>query len=193
MVRARAYGRGPRAEVAPSNRRREHRVPPVPRGRGRGVRAALDPADQAVRDRILIASSVGRRGEMRDPALRLSELCAQQGRLGDAGVQRALDTMRQHSSTTGRFVQAMTRLARYKMDSACAEEESSRAICAAIEARRTELQKCYDKLELVDDAESHATSEHALSHLARRAEEALEEIRAAETDMRGLGALDQHL
>ena len=81
-----------------------------------------------------------------DAAQRLEALCKDQQHLKDAGIDPALRTAEEHSATSARFVQAVTRLLRYKMDVAGADEQMGRAVCAAIETRRASLTVGYGAL-----------------------------------------------
>ena len=119
----------------------------------------------------------------------LEALCKGQQHLKDAGIDPALRTAEQHSATSARFVQAVTRLLRYKMDVAGADEQMGRAVCAAIETRRAALTVGYGALlssehPLLDHAVGDDTdSEGLIRGLAGGADAALARAEGAKDAM----------
>lgn len=126
-----------------------------------------------------------------DLAQRLAAQCKGQQLLKDAGIDPALRIAEQHSATSARFVQALTQLLRYKMDTARAEEEMGRAVCAAVETRRATFTAGYGALSLghpllANAVESGTDSEGLLRALAGEADAALTRARKA------VGAMPPH-
>ena len=80
-----------------------------------------------------------------DLATVLTSQCEHLRRLNDSH-DRALCARRHRSVTHARFLRALTQLARYKMDRARAD--TGRAVCAAVDARRSNLSVGYKKLHL---------------------------------------------
>jgi len=111
-----------------------------------------------------------------DPAEQLTALCEQQQQLMDSAVKPALEVVQQHAASSARFLHALVRLARYKMDVASADEELGRAVCAAVRARAPALA-------LLQPEESDADSDALLRRLREAVEAARSRVSAAEGAM----------